>query len=212
VQQRRRRLAALMIAGRVADFVLFVVTVVELGFLLVLVPRFTATDWIYVGQHVLVLGIALTRHPPRAQDRSPASTVALVVSYAYPYAQVALLRWGTGYVVWPTVGLYLVTVAAGLSLASLLTLGRGFGLRPALRRLATTGPYRLVRHPIYLAYVLADVGYNLTEWARGSVLVMLVGWASLVYRIQAEERILSQDAAWTDYRASTRYRLIPGLW
>ena len=201
-----------MIAGRVADFVLFVVTVVELGFLLVLVPRFTATDWIYVAQHVLVLGIALTRHPPRAQDRSPASTVAVVVSYAYPYAQVALLRWGTGYVVWPTVGLLLVTVAAGLSLASLLTLGRGFGLRPALRHLATTGSYRLVRHPIYLAYILADVGYNLTEWARGSVLLMLVGWASLVYRIQAEERILSQDGAWADYRASVRYRLIPRIW
>jgi len=70
---------------------------------------------------------------------------------------VAGLRWGYGSPVWPTAGVILVTLAAGLSLASLLTLGRGFGLRPALRRLATTGPYRLVRHPIYLAYVLADV-------------------------------------------------------
>src|SRR6185295_8581577 len=147
----RRRLAGLMVSGRVADFVLLVLTAVELGFLFVLVPRFTATDWIYVAQHLLVLGIALTRHPPKAQDRSPASTVAVVVSYAYPYAQVALVRWVRGYMVCPTVGLVLVTVAAGLSLASLLTLGRGFGLRPALRRLATTGPYRLVRHPIYLA-------------------------------------------------------------
>jgi protein-S-isoprenylcysteine O-methyltransferase Ste14 len=201
-----------MVTGRVADFVLLVLTAVELGLLFVLVPRFTATDWIYVSQHLLVLGIALTRHPPRAQDLSTASTVAVVVSYAYPYAQVALLRWGWGYAVWPTAGVVLVTVAAGLSLASLVTLGRGFGLRPALRRLVTTGPYRLVRHPIYFAYVLADVGYNVTEWAPGSVLVMLVGWASLVYRIQAEERIMSQDAAWTDYRASVRYRLIPWLW
>jgi len=201
-----------MVAGKVADFALLIVTAVELGILLVVVPRFTATDWIYLGQHLLVLGIALTRHPPKAQDRSPASTVAVVVSYAYPYAQVALLRWGSGHAVWPTAGVLLVTVAAGLSLASLLTLGRGFGLRPALRRLATTGPYRLVRHPIYLAYVLADVGYNLTEWAPGTVLVMLVGWASLVYRIHAEERILAQDASWGDYRASVPYRLIPGVW
>jgi protein-S-isoprenylcysteine O-methyltransferase Ste14 len=195
-----------------ADVVLFVVTAVELAFLFVLVRRFTATDWIYVSQHMLVLGIALTREPPRAQDRSAAANVAVIVSYAYPYAQVALLRWGTGYLVWPAIGVVLVTVAAALSLASLFALGRGFGLRPALRRLATAGPYRLVRHPIYLSYVVADVGYNLTEWARGSVLVVLVGWASLVYRIQAEERILSQDNAWADYRAGVRYRLIPGIW
>jgi protein-S-isoprenylcysteine O-methyltransferase Ste14 len=196
----------------VANLVLFVVTAVELGFLLVLVPSFIATDWIYLAQHVLVLCIALTRHSPKAQDRSLGSTFAVGVSYAYPYAQVALLRWGGGYEVWPTIGVALVTFAAVLSLVSLTTLGRGFGLRPALRRLATTGPYRLVRHPIYLSYVLADVGYNLTEWAPGSVLIMLVGWTSIVYRIQAEERILSQDAAWMDYRASVRYRLIPWLW
>ena len=73
-----------MVSGRVADFVLLVVTVVELGLLFVLVPRFTVTDWIYVVQHLLELGIALTRHPPRAQDRSRASTVAVGVSYAYP--------------------------------------------------------------------------------------------------------------------------------
>ena len=119
---------------------------------------------------------------------------------------------GAGYEVWPTAGMVLVTIAACLSLVSLLTLGRGFGLRPALRRLVTTGPYRLVRHPIYLAYLLADVGYNLVEVSPGSVLIMLVGWASLVYRIQAEERILSQDAAWTAYRSSVRHRLVPWLW
>jgi len=41
---------------------------------------------------------------------------------------------------------------------------------------------------------------------------MLVGWASLIHRIHAEERILSLDAAWTKYRTGVPYRLIPRLW
>lgn len=41
-----------------ADFVLLGVTSVEVGLLLLLTPTFGITDWIYVSQHLLVLGIA----------------------------------------------------------------------------------------------------------------------------------------------------------
>jgi protein-S-isoprenylcysteine O-methyltransferase Ste14 len=157
-----------MRADKVANYALFVVTAVELGLIFVLVPGLEVVDWIYVAQHLLVLCLALTRHAPRVQDRSLVSAGAVVVSYAYPYAQVALLKLTEGHELWPPVGEVLVTIAAVLSAVSLFTLGRGFGVRPALRRLATTGPYRLVRHPIYFAYVIADVGYNLSEWAPGS--------------------------------------------
>ena len=105
-----------------------------------------------------------------------------------------------------------MTLAACLSLASLLTLGRRFGVRPALRGLATTGPYRLVRHPIYLAYLFADIGYNLQEWNIGTALLVAAGWISLLYRIHAEERILARHADWPAYVARVRYRLVPGLW
>jgi protein-S-isoprenylcysteine O-methyltransferase Ste14 len=65
---------------------------------------------------------------------------------------------------------------------------------------------------MYLAYVLADIGYNLQEWNFGTALLVMAGWASLLYRIQIEERILSQDARWSTYAASVRYRLLPGIW
>ena len=136
----------------------------------------------------------------------------LAVAYAYPYAQVIYLRWSPGHVAWPAAGLTLVTLAAGLSLVSLLAMGRLFGVRPALRGLVTGGPYRFLRHPMYLSYIVADIGYNLQEWNFVTLLLVLVGWASLVYRIHAEERLLSQHAEWPAYAALVRYRLLPGLW
>ncbi len=197
---------------RVGDVLLFGVTSAELALLFFLTPTFTFVDGIYVLQHVLVLGIALTRRPPEIYNHSLPSSTAVVAAYAYPYAQVAYLRWVPGDPAWPAGGLLLVTLAACLSLAGLFSLGRRFGVFPALRGLVTKGPYRLVRHPMYLAYVIADIGYNLQEWNFGTVLLVMAGWASLLYRIQAEERILSQSAGWSTYTASVRSRLLPGIW
>jgi protein-S-isoprenylcysteine O-methyltransferase Ste14 len=197
---------------RLGDFLLFGVTSVEFTLLFFLTPFFTIVDWIYVLQHLLVLGIALTRRPPEVQDHSLRSSAAVVIAYAYPYAQVVYLQWVPGEPAWPLCGLVLVTLAAFLSIASLFSLGRRFGVFPALRGLITKGPYRLVRHPMYLAYVIADIGYNVQEWNVGTSLLVMAGWIALVYRIHAEERVLSQDAGWSNYIASVRHRLIPGLW
>ena len=201
-----------MLGRRLADLLLFSVTATELVILFLLAPTFTVADWIYVLQHLIVLGIALTRPAPGMRDYSIRSSVAVGVAYLYPYAQVIWLRWSPGNVASPAAGLVLVILAAGLSLVSLLTMGRLFGVRPALRGLVTRGPYKLVRHPIYLSYVIADIGYNLQEWNSVTMALVLAGWASLVYRIKAEERLLSHHSGWQTYAASVSSRLLPGVW
>jgi protein-S-isoprenylcysteine O-methyltransferase Ste14 len=201
-----------LISGRNANFLLFAVTLVELIILLQQVATFTPADWIYLSQHLLVLGISLTRRPAVTLDQSWSAAVAVVIAYGYPYAQVIWLRSVEGHVVWPAGGTVLVTLSALLSLAALVSIGKLFGVRPALRGLATKGAYSLVRHPIYLAYVISDIGYQLQEWNVGTVLIVAAGWASLIYRIHAEERILSQHADWVAYAGKVPYRLFPGLW
>jgi len=61
---------------------------------------------------------------------------------------------------------------------------------------------------MYLSYVLADIG---TTYRNGfcPLLLVLVGWASLVYRIPREERVLSQHAEWPAYVVLVRYRFSP---
>ena len=201
-----------MFGRRFADVLLFCVTSAELVILFLLTPTFTIADWIYVLQHLMVLGIALTRPTPKVLDYSIASSIAVGVAYIYPYAQVIWLRWSPGDVACPEAGLVLVIIAAGLSLVSLLILGRRFGVRPALRELVRRGPYQMVRHPMYLSYIIADIGYNLQEWNFVTVILVLFGWASLIFRIHAEERVLSRDPGWPAYVASVRYRLLPGVW
>jgi protein-S-isoprenylcysteine O-methyltransferase Ste14 len=197
---------------RFADLILFAFTAAEFVALIQLTPEFGAVDWIYILQNLLVLGIALTRPAPVVQDRSLPCAIAVAISITYPYAQVIALTWADSYDGWPAGGLVLVALAACISLASLLSLGRFFGFRPALRGLATHGTYRFVRHPMYLAYFIGDIGYELNEWNIGTILLVLAGWASLIYRIHAEERILVRSEAWAAYANTVRYRLIPGIW
>jgi protein-S-isoprenylcysteine O-methyltransferase Ste14 len=203
---------ASIVERRFADLLLFCVTATALVFLFLLTPVFGIVGWLYVLQHLIVLGMALTRRESVVTDYSAPSNIAVGVAYVCPYAQVICLYWWPGKVAWPEAGLVLVTFAAVLSLVCLVTLGKRFGVRPALRGLVTGGPYRIVRHPLYLSYVIAAIGFNLQVSNLATLLLVLLGWAAMVYRIVSEERVLTRDVSWRNYVASVRYRLVPGVW
>jgi len=99
-----------------------------------------------------------------------------------------------------------------LVLAATLRLGRSFGIVAANRGIQTGGLYRVVRHPIYAAYMLAFGGFVLAHPSLNNV-VILTSWLIVqVLRVRAEERLLMQDEEYTTYAAQVRYRLIPGCW
>lgn len=110
-------------------------------------------------------------------------------------------------------GIAVALTIAGLTtqLYSKITLGRRFGLVAANRGICSNGPYRLVRHPIYLGYVMLHTGFfllNPTLWNFG---VFAILYAIKIPRILAEERLLSQDPDYQTYMIKVRSRLIPGV-
>jgi len=92
-----------------------------------------------------------------------------------------------------------------------LYLGRRFGLLPANRGIVYSGPYRLVRHPIYFGYLIAHVGYLLSAFSLRNVLVYTLLYMLQIGRILEEEKVLSQSDGYREYRARVRYRLVPGV-
>ena len=77
----------------------------------------------------------------------------------------------------------------------------------------TTGPYALIRHPMYVGVLIM---YLLSPLALGSywaVLPALPLILVLVARIKDEERILTEKlAGYKEYSLRVRFRLIPGIW
>src|SRR5919198_351229 len=110
------------------------------------------------------------------------------------------------------IGLSLQAFGLAVVMLGLLALGRSFGIVAANRGVVTSGPYRVVRHPLYVAYLVEQAGYIVQSLRLWNIAVFAVVWACQVARIQAEERLLSSDPEYERYRLTTRYRLVPGVW
>jgi protein-S-isoprenylcysteine O-methyltransferase Ste14 len=110
-------------------------------------------------------------------------------------------------------GLALGFTLAGTGLAfwSVWHLGTSFSLLPQARRLVTTGPYRYVRHPIYLGGLLITVGEVWLRFSPVVVLLNIVFVAAQLVRLRYEEEILGQAfPEFAEYRQRTS-ALVPGI-
>jgi len=81
------------------------------------------------------------------------------------------------------------------------------------QRVIDSGPYSLVRHPMYASALLYLAGMPLLLGSWFGLLVVPLFIAGLAPRAVAEERLLQRELpGYADYMTRVRFRLIPGIW
>ena len=80
------------------------------------------------------------------------------------------------------------------------------------RGLVGRGPYRIVRHPIYAAYVVLLVGYLLQSLSLRNIGVAVLATACIRRSDTRRERVLATNPAHTTYRWRVHWRVLPGVW
>jgi len=81
------------------------------------------------------------------------------------------------------------------------------------QRVISTGPYAIVRHPMYASGLLYLVGMPLSLGSYWGLAPFVGILPFLIWRLLDEERFLARNLpGYTEYRTKVRYRLIPGIW
>lgn len=159
-------------------------------------------------QLTLLVVTMLIRRPPVRVTTNPVYWLVAFVGSYYGFLTVSVNTLGRALV--PAL------LTDGLSLLSVLadgyarvSLGRNIGFVPAQRQLVMTGPYRVVRHPIYSALFLAETCVILENFSAVNLVLSLVFLALFVIKTLMEERFLAHDPAYAEYMRRVRWRWIP---
>lgn len=194
------------IAARAAIIVLFSMMAVRFGADFLKTGRLTGL--LLLLSEMLVVVLTVMRRSAAAVDRSVRARLLTTLSMLAPPllqpAQVAPLLPQVFTVAFSVVGLAIV-------IAGKMTLGRSFGLMPANRGVVSSGIYRVVRHPIYLGYLITHVAFLLATPSAWNIAALLAADAALLLRAVCEEQTLSRDSEYQAYQQVVRWRVCPGL-
>ncbi len=109
---------------------------------------------------------------------------------------------------WMAFGIFLT--GYGLVFWSLITLKSRFGMAPADRGLVSSGPYRWLRHPLYLGELMVRSAITVSNPVTVLPYILLMVLIGVqCWRAIREEQVV---AGYHDYANRTPWRLVPGVW
>jgi len=166
--------------------------------------RWTLMALLVTEGYAMVLIVCARRSSMR--DASSVALVATLYSVFYyvlfdPDKTIALIPEYAG------VAFYVVGTACQFYAKT--ALGRSFGLLPAQRGLVGAGPYRFVRHPMYLGYLIGQTGFMLVNFSLRNLSILLGIYLALWLRMSREEAVLQCSDDYHEYRKQVPWRILP---
>jgi steroid 5-alpha reductase family enzyme len=193
-------------ASRVVVASLFVLLAWRIGSDFVHTMRITGL--LLLASEALVVLLTVARRRAVLVDRSWDARLITAMSLAGP----PLVRPAASFAVLPDAQAAMLS-ACGLLIivAGKISLGRSFGVVPANRGIVCRGIYRLVRHPIYIGYLLTHGAFLLSHVDTWNMCMLVTSDAMLLVRAVYEERTLVRDPEYVSYCSRVRWRMVPGV-
>ena len=217
-------------------WVALVILAVVMG-LLLFVPAGTLGYWqgwvylaVFIGASALTTIDLIRRDPallarrmrggPTAEQRPAQRAIMLVASTGF----IALLvvpaldhRFGWSHVpIWVVIGGDLLVVVGFALIARVYrenTYTSSTIQVATDQRVVSTGPYAIVRHPMYASAMLYLIGTPLALGSYWGLVAFVAMIPVLIWRLFDEERMLANDLpGYRDYQRKVRHRLVPFIW
>jgi len=81
------------------------------------------------------------------------------------------------------------------------------------QKVISTGPYALIRHPMYVGVLIMITGIPLALDAWWGLVILIIAVPGLIWRIINEETLLKKELpGYIEYSKKVRYHLIPYIW
>jgi protein-S-isoprenylcysteine O-methyltransferase Ste14 len=160
--------------------------------------------------YMLLALLIMTRSPAKAQADGLLPRIAAFVGTYLPWTITFFGK--TDQALPNLLSTVCVLIGTIMMLVTIRHLGRSFSLVPQARSVVQTGPYRWIKHPLYLAEEIAILGVVLQYLTPVIVIVLVLHIGVQVCRILYEEDLLRRNCPEYSSYEATRWRLIPYVW